>query len=391
MNNNSTSAPPSSGQKLGMTPATNVPTAAASNPVGNASAPRVASAAPPMLFAMKGFLESARPAKGVVVVTNSEATVSAIAMAAVADGIVCDHAIAGQPVHHISKITFLHASGPRGPVPLKAFASSAVKAILDELQISHCTHLNPLVPEGVHILVEQLKPDECVFAQVESKDVTRETAFVALAELNAKAQELGALLVIFVFHTRKQNVGWLQEHCNLFVEVGGCEPGPGAQAAIVLTNTSLESWHPHGIGRVMVEALLGSDNAWTYRSEPFIAERATIRLAWYLRSKGAKIEQIAEIVRINKSNVSRGLDSLLIPPDNTVGLAPPKRWLPRWAARYKVDSLIPRDASNTGTVVGVAGDVTKVPVSRTVDGNGHVPKEAPMTNVAHASSPKGPS
>lgn len=341
MNNHSTSTPPSSGQKLGMTPAAGVPPVAPSNPADNARVPGVATAASsPVLFAMKAFLESEQPAKGVVIVTNSDPTVSAVAIAAVADGIVRNHAIADLPVRPISKIAFFHPSGSRAPVPVKAFVSKDIQAQVHMVPISHCHRFNPLVPEGMHILMSDLRPGECVFVQVECKDLTRDATIVALAELNAKVEELGALLVIFVFHTKKQDVTWLQEHCGVFVEVGKCEPGPGAQAAAALTNLSLSHWHPHGIGRVMVEAFLDANGAWTYRSEPFIAERAIIRLSWHLRFKEVTVEQIAKIIDIHKSNVSRGLDCLLIPPDNTVGLAPPRGSRRRWISRYpQVENL----------------------------------------------------
>lgn len=360
--NNSTSAPLSSGQKPGVTPATGVPTVAASNPPDNARATGVAPAASsPVLFAMKTFLESEQPAKGVVIVANSDPTVSAVAMAAVADGIVCDHAIADHQVRHVSKVTLLHPSGPRGSVPLKAFASSAIKAKLHEVPISHCIHFNPLAPEGVHILVNQLKLGECVFVQVEYKDLTRDAAIVALAELNANVEQLDALLVLFIFHTKKQDVGWLQERCGVFVEVCKCEPGPNAQAAVVLTNVSLSYWHPHGIGRVMVEAFLNSDNVWTYSSEPFIAGRAIIRLSWHLRFKGVTVEQIAKIIDIHKSNVSRGLDSLLIPPDNAVGLVPPRGSRRRWISRYpEVENLWLVNKLEQNVAAGNAPKMTSV-------------------------------
>jgi hypothetical protein len=69
----------------------------------------------------------------------------------------------------------------------------------------------------------------------------------------------------------------------------------------------------------MVEAILDSAGVWIYRAEPFIAERATIRLAWYPRVRRVKIEQVAKIIDINRSNVSRGSDSVLVPPPRQCG------------------------------------------------------------------------
>jgi hypothetical protein len=380
-NTSSAAAPANSGAKTA---------GSVSGVVSNAPAPGVATAAHASdLVAIPAFRDTVTRTNGVVILTNSDPTVSAVATAAVADGIVRDHAIADQPVGQISKITFLHPSGPRGPVPLRAFVSSHARAKLHEVHLIHCSRLT-LVPEGVHILVNQLNPGECVLAQVECKDLTREAAIVALAELNARVRELGALLVIFVFHTKKQDVSWLQEHCGVFVEVGKCEPGPDAQAAVVLTNVSLSCWHPHGIGRVMVEAFLGADNAWTYRSEPFIAERAVIRLAWSLCFKKVKFEQIKEIIGIDKSNISRGLASLLIPPDNTVGLVPPSGSRKRWISRYpEVETIWPVSKPNQSTGTGVAGEAANASGPSKTDSAGRVPKIASASDRPPPATPNG--
>jgi hypothetical protein len=355
-----------------------------------ARAPSVATAAwSPVLFATKAFRESEQPAKGVVIVANSDPTVSAVAAAAVAHGIVVDHAVANLPVRAISQISFLRPSRPRGTVPLNAFASSAVKAKLRDVTISHCPHLNPFVPEGVHIVLNHLKPGECVFVQVENKNLT-DGAIVALAELNAQVEELGALLVIFVFHEKKQEMTWLREHCGVFVEVGKCEPGPGAQAAVALTNVSLSHWNPHGIGRVMVEAFLDANGVWTYRSEPFIADRAIIRLSWHLRFKGVTVEQIAKLIGIHKSNVSRGIDSLLIPPDNTVGLVPPKDSRKRWIGRYPdVEKLWPVNEPETSAGTGVVGEATNTSTPSKGGNTAHAANGAPVPGHARPVPPNG--
>ncbi|RKE24444.1 hypothetical protein B0G76_8331 [Paraburkholderia sp. BL23I1N1] len=355
----------------------------------NASAPGVAKvASSPVLFAMKVFLESEQPEKGVVLVTNSDPTDSAVAMAAVAHGIVCDDAIANQQIRHISNITFLHPSGRRALVPVKAFASSAVKAKLREVPVSHCTNLNPLVPEGVHIVLNQLKPGECIFVQIDYQTVVRDVAIAALAELNVKIKELGAVLVIFVLHSKKQDVSWLQGHCGMFVEVGKCEPGPGAQAAVALTNVSLSSWHSHGIGRVMVEAFLEPDNTWSYRSEPFIAGRAIIRLAWCLCRKGVKLEQIAKVIGIDKSNISRGLALLLIPPNNTVGLVSPKGCRKRWISRYpEAENVWPVNKPDQRAGTNATDEVTKVSTPSKTDNTGHVVNGASAIGRVHPAPP----
>lgn len=361
-----------------------------SNAAENPNAPRVAVAATQGLFAATAFRESEQPATGVVLVTNSDPAISAISLAAIADHIVRKHTIADMSVPQISEITVLHPSGSRGPLPMKAFASIGVKTKLNTVTLGSCSSLNPFTPEGVHILGSQLKPGGCTIVTVDYKNLTRDAAIVALAELKSVVEAIGALLVVFINHTKKQDVGWLQGHCNVFVEVKKCEPGPCAQAAVVLTNVSLAHWHSQGIGRVMVEAVLEPDNVWVYHSEPFISERAIIRLAWCLCYHGAKFDQIKEIVGIDKSNISRGLGSLPIAPDNTVGLVPPKGSRKRWIIRYpEIAKLWPstRPDQNTGTAI--AGEETTVRAGSSTHGTPLVATDVPAPDTVRFAHPDG--
>ena len=365
-----------------------------SNAVDNSIAPRVAAAAAPVLLATKAFLASEQRVTGIVIVTNSDQTNSAVAAAAVADSIVCTQMIADQPVYPTSKITFLQPSGLRRPVSLKPFASSTLKAKLAETPIRNCSHLNLVTPEGVHIAANYLKSGESIFAHVEYKDVARDVAIGSLSELNAKAEELNALVVIFVSHTKKQDVSWLQNHCRAYVEVGKCEPGPGAQAAVVLTNVSLSHWHAHAIGRVMVEAFLEADGTWVYHAEPVIAERAIMRLAWYMSHKASymsdknvPLRDIAKVIGIDVSNVSRGFTQLLIPPKNTVGLAPPNGWLNRWATNYNLELLWPRKKPGQGADAGVITAATKASDAPKADDAARVSGNAPAPDRSHPAIP----
>lgn len=343
------------------------------------------------------FCTTVEPLKGVAIVTCSDRTIFAATQAAVASGILADSVIADLPVAPVSTITFLYASGSHKTNPVTAYAAKAIRA--KKLLIKHidrCTRLHILAPEGAHIAIGSLEQGNCIFAQVEYKDFTRDDVIAALAQLNAEAKKLGALIVIFILHTRKQDVTWLREHCQVFVQAAKCEPGPGAQIALVLTNVTLADWHPQCIGRVMVEGFLDPDGAYTYRPEPFIADRAIIRLAWYvlrhayLHKEEVSLAKIKQVVGIDASNISRGVGSLPISPKNTVGVSPPSGWLDRWAIDYNLAILWMRKPADTGVVAG-GTDKTKELTPSTPRDLGHVVKDVATSDGGQSAPPHKPS
>jgi len=335
------------------------------------------------LHAFKGFRLTAEPAKGVAVVSVVNRTWLAVTIGSLVDSVLRDGTIADMQCSHIQAATFLYPAGSREAEPVKAYAGQYVKANKLRLAPTDCSRINPWLPEGGHIVVNNLKPGECAIVQVDYKDTMRDDVLVTFAYLKAAAVKIGALIVIVVLCAKKQDAAWLGPHSDVFVEVGKCEPGPGAQAAIVLVNESLAGWHLQGIGRVMAEAKLASNGDWTYRREPFIAERAIMRLAWYLYAEGVTIEKIAAIIGIHKSNVSRGFDALLIPPKNTVGLVPPKGWHKRWADRYpEVERLRPVSKSETSAGTGVVGEAANTSTQFRGDNTGHLANGAPAPGHA---------
>jgi hypothetical protein len=359
-----------------------------SSTIGESGAAAVAQVA--ALHAFKGFRLTAEPAKGVAVVSVVNRTWLAVTIGSLVDSILRDGTIADMPCSHILAATFPYPAGSREAEPVKAYAGQYVKANKLRLAPTDCSRINPWLPEGGHIVVNNLKPGECVIVQVDYKDTMRDDVLVTFAYLKAAAMKIGALIVIVVLCAKKQDVAWLGPHCDVFVEVGKCEPGPGAQAAIALVNESLAGWHSQGIGRVMAEAKLASNGDWTHRREPFIAERAIMRLAWYLYAEGVTIEKIAAIIGINKSNVSRGFDALLIPPKNTVGLVPPKGWHKRWAVRHpEVEQLWPVSKPETGTGTGVVGDVFATSPTPKGGNTAHVANGTPATSHARPVPPNG--
>ncbi|MFC6950343.1 hypothetical protein ACFQI9_38390 [Paraburkholderia dipogonis] len=287
----------------------------------------------------KTFRDNAAPAQGVVLMTGIDLTIQAAAVAACANSILADGTIADQPVCPVSAVIFLHADGSIEATWGKSYTSKDVQAgKLKRVVIDNCRNFNPLSPEGVHLLVRHLTQQMALFVIVNYRDLKRDDAIAALADLSAEAEKLGALVVIYVQHTKKDDVTWLRKYGAVSVEVRKCEPGPGAFVAVVLDNLTLASDHMQGIGRVTVEAFREPDGVWSYRREPFIADRAVIRLAWYLAWERVKLRDIAKIVGLAASNISRGFQPLLIQPKNAVGLAPPPDWRIRWEGSFDLNS-----------------------------------------------------
>lgn len=329
------------------------------------------------LVALKGFKEQTTPVCGVVVVANADPAVAAMTLTAIAHGIVCDSTIADAPVLPVSGTVILHPHGTREAESMKAYASADLATQkLQFVALNNCRRLNPFAPEGTHIVTGQLKPGACVLLRVEYECLSRDEAIASLTTLHAEAMKVGALVVILLLHTKKQDATWLREYCGGYIEAVTCQPGPGAHVAVALINTSLADWHPLGIGRVMIEASLGVDGTWTYASEPYVSERAAMRLAWYLRAKGCTIADIAQVIGIHKSNVSRGFENLLIQPNNAVGMKPRKGSRARWATVYDLDEVWPLKAPDAG----VADKATKTPDSPKTGDSGHAVKASPMAN-----------
>lgn len=334
-------------------------------------------------------------AKRVVVATVNDPTLLAMSIAAIAGGIVRDRVIADLPVDPVSAITILSPSGSRVLEAVKTFTRKDVEAQLKTVLIGHCNSFNPLCPEGAHILRDHLNAGACVVTYVAYKDLRRDEATGVLTHLTEAAEKFGARLIIFVVCTKKQDTAWLRAYAGEFVEVSKCEPGPGAQMAILLTNVSLADRHEQGIGRVMIEAFVDPNGVYSYRAEPFIAERAIIRLAWFILRWAHRLKEdvplakIAQVVGIVPSNISRGITPLLISPKNAVGVGPSKGCFDRWAADYNLELIWPREKPDQGASAGVVGEAAKGSDSPKAGGTDRVSKDTPAPDRVHPATPNG--
>ncbi len=283
-----------------------------------------------------------QPCKGVVLVTSTDRTVFGVAVAAIVNSIHVHRSIADLPVCTASTITFIHAHGSRDVESVKSYAAEDIKAgKLLTKPINHCRRFNPLCFSGASYIMRVLKPGTCVFVSVDYGDLMRDEAIATLIDFNATAVEKGALVVVFVQLNKKQDVTWLRDYCVAAVEVRKCEPGPRAFVAIMLDNSTLASEHLRGVGRAMIEVFWDPSRGWIFQQEQFIAERAVIRLAWYLAHEGMKLRDVARIVGIAASNISRGFQSLLIQPKSAGGFIPPANWRARWVRDYDLNAGSP--------------------------------------------------
>lgn len=333
-------------------------------------------------LALKGFKERAMLVSGVVVIANADPTTTAMMLAAIAHSIVSDGTIADAPVLPVSSVVVPYPQGSREVESMKAYASADLAAHKTQfVALENCRRLNPFTSEGAHIVMGRLKPGTCVLLHVDYNCLSRVDTIASLTALHAEATKVGSIVVISILRATKQDTTWLREYCGVYIEAFTCQPGPGAHVAVALINTSLAGWHALGIGRVMVEASLGVDGSWTYTAAPYISERAAMRLAWYLRAKGCAITDIARVIGIHKSNISRGLDALLISPQNSIGLAPPEGCAKRWATQYKLDDVWPRKSKSSASSPIQPKAHAMTPAARNADDEAQT-QERPIGNKA---------
>ncbi|MGJ0528295.1 hypothetical protein ACR42A_32500 [Burkholderia gladioli] len=282
------------------------------------------------------------PDKGVVLVTSADPTIFAVAIAAIVKSIHVDGTVADLPVCSVSKITFLHVPGSHDAESVKSYAAKELQAgKLLAQPIRHCRRFNPLSFSALPYIMRFLTPGTGVLIPADYEDLTHDEAIAALVDLNAAAVKNDTILVIFLQHEKKRNVMWLRNYCMAAVDARKCEPGPRALTAVVLDNVTLASEHLRGIGRAIIEVFRDPKQGWIFQQEPFIAERAVIRLAWYLAHEGMKLRDVAKIVGIAASNISRGFQALLIQPKSAGGFIPPANWRARWALDYDLNEDSP--------------------------------------------------
>ena len=124
----------------------------------------------------------------------------------------------------------------------------------------------------------------------------------------ARRREKHAML--FMTFEDPSQAAAIQRHVNNYIEIKPCEPAPGALLAFSIKCTSLRHLHALGIGHAMAQIKITKANHYLVRMERFLAAGLTDRVIAYMRAERHTLAEIAAVVSLNKSTVSRRLAAL---------------------------------------------------------------------------------
>lgn len=272
---------------------------------------------------------------GVVLVQVKDIGLMPYVRSTVERAVIHQDSIADLPFPKIRSLKALHAWDSRRDADLaKRLRGDEVGLQLSSLLLEDCPTLNCLSSEGATLLLEHLESNGCVTVQQTYRSILREHIVSSLGALENRAKAQHGLILLFVQCSPTDDVAWMTDHVTEFISAEECEPGPGAEIAFCLASQSLYNQHGCGIGRSMYEIAIG--NGFKHKRSVFIAANARDRFMWLMRRDGASLSEIAELLGIDKSTVSKRLKSLL---PNTLNLQVDLRvgWRKEWFSVAGVD------------------------------------------------------
>lgn len=192
-------------------------------------------------------------------------------------------------------------------------------------------------PASVSIVsrLNAVKDGGCIMLQ----QPTGETPSVeGLLQLRRVGEKSGAHIIMLcpdiAYDTKNSGIP------NEFLVVTPCEPNPGFDEAIVFSCPELASTLSPSSGKVLCCVRLGDAGLET-EITPYVADDLKTRLMAILKADGWRLEQIGELVGLNKSNVSRKL--------RMVSGAVPDGWdsdmLAEWLEACDLDPIDDGDSS----------------------------------------------
>lgn len=145
---------------------------------------------------------------------------------------------------------------------------------------------------------------------------------VGLTRISNIAKQAGAWVMMFMVCPDGYEKTTLDQLCEEYIEVTECEPYPDWQLAFVFDFVNIRNLQILGYSNAMCSVKL-ADGVLRREFEPFVSHKLLTRAIWSLRGQQKTVEEIAKLVGLNKSNVSRSLAGL--PPTRTVNIHP--HWL----------------------------------------------------------------
>lgn len=138
---------------------------------------------------------------------------------------------------------------------------------------------------------------------------------VGLTRISNVAKQAGVWVMMFMVCPDGYEKTTLDQLCDEYIEVTECEPNPDGQVAFVFDFVNIRNLRLYGLGKTMCSVKL-TDGVLRRHYEPFVSHELLTRAIWSLRGQQKTVEEIAKLVGLNKSNVSRRLAGL--PPPRNV-------------------------------------------------------------------------
>lgn len=205
--------------------------------------------------------------------------------------IVCVHS---GPARHLEQVRELHAK-------LGLMAPAFKKCQSFERVASCAFDWTNQASVSIVSRLKALKNGGCIVLQQPAGEIPDVEGLLQLRRIGEKS---GARIILFcpnVAHEAK-----ISGIPNELLVVTQCEPNPGFDEAFVLSCPELASPLNPGSGKVLCNVRLGDDGLET-EITPYVADDLKTRLMAILKADEWSLEEIGQLVGLNKSNVSRKL------------------------------------------------------------------------------------
>lgn len=166
-------------------------------------------------------------------------------------------------------------------------------------------------PEGGLILKPLIPGCESwvMLEQASSSTLNSASGIEAKILLREMAKKARTRIMLFVVAPEGSDKQHLDQCCDEYIVINSCEPDFGCDCAFSLDFAGLRELNSVGIGKMMCNVKF-DNGIFRRKLSPYISGQLENRVIWALRSQGKVLDDIAKIVKINKSTVLRRLQSM---------------------------------------------------------------------------------
>jgi hypothetical protein len=221
----------------------------------------------------------------------------------------------GIPMPMVDAVLSIYSGGSRrvglakalcaANLPIKKSAAHEFKAVGTRDGYDYCSD------EGLSILLPIIQQSSGWWVILEQPcSWPFSTVFVAgLSYIRHAAKIADVRVMIFLTCPESHDKTGLHQLCDEFIEVIPCEPDTDSHVAFAFDCINLRDFNQFGVGKIMCN-VRAVEKQLHRRFEPLIATDLKSRVLWYLRGHGKTLEEIGELLDMNKSTVSRRLAGL---------------------------------------------------------------------------------